>query len=178
MIAPETHSLGILARWYAEPLGHEQARQLFSLAERREQQRLKRHGTAYLSPLLKLIALHWLGEAIEGHYHYLISTTSRSMHAQILKPFIYGQLLMSKKKTGAMEHLNQAFHQARLLLKPEDYFHLMKRHKMLDNIPLCEQPNAGETLSELMVTAGVIERMKQSRNERPGYNHDPNDTYG
>lgn len=178
MIAPETKALGILARWYAEPLSHTEAESLFKLSEKREQEKLKRNGRAYLSPLLKLIALHWLGEPTEGHYHYLSSKTNMSVHAEVLKPLIYGQLLMSKKLEGAMEHLDQAFHQARLLLRPEDYFVLMKRHQVLGNIPLSETAGEGETLEGLLKTGGVIGRLEETRGERPRFSHDPNDTYG
>lgn len=169
---------GILTHWYAEPLSNEKAEALLQLAEKRQQERLKRNGTAYLSPLLKLIALHWLGEATEGYYHYLLSKRSKSVHAEILKPLIYGQLLMSKKMEGAMEYLDDAFHQARLLLRPEDYFVLMKRHQDLRNIPLSKQPTAGETLEGLLKTGGVIGRMVDSLGGRAGFTHDPSDTYG
>ena len=178
MIAPETKRLGILARWYAEPLSHEEAQALLSLSERREQERLKRNGTAYLSPLLKLIALHWLEAPTESHYHYLISKKSKSIHADVLTPLIYGQLLMSRKQVGAMDYLEKAFHRATSLLRPEDYFVLMKRHQVLKQIPLSEQASQGVSLDALIKTGSVIGRMEESHGGRPEFRHDPNDTYG
>ncbi len=178
MIAAATKELGILARWYAEPLTHEEAKALLKLSERREQERLKRNGSSYLSPLLKLIALHWLGEPTEGHYHYLISKKNKSIHAESLTALIYGQLLMSKKLEGAMDYLDQAFHKVQLLLRPEDYFVLMKRHQVLKHIPVSGQPGKGESLEGLLKTGGVIGRMEESRGGRPGFWYDPNDTYG
>jgi hypothetical protein len=77
-----------------------------------------------------------------------------------------------------MEYLDEAFHLARLLLRPEDYFVLMKRHQVLKNIPLSGQASQGETLQGLLKTGGVIGRMKESRGAKPGYTYDPNDTYG
>lgn len=178
MIAPETTRLGILARWYGEPLNHEEAEALLKLTEKRAQERLKRNGNSCLYPLLKLIALHWREEPTEGHYHYLISKKNKSVHAGILSPLIYGQLLMSTKTEGAMDYLDEAFHRARLLLKPEDYFVLMKRHQILKNIPLSGQACEGETLEELLKTGGVIGRMEESLGGRPEFKHDPGDTYG
>ncbi|MDH5786597.1 MAG: hypothetical protein OEZ16_13465 [Chromatiales bacterium] len=178
MISELTVGFGILARWYADPLSHEEAELLLSLCERREQDLLKHSGNSYLAPLLKLIALHWLGEATEGHYQYLISKKSKSVHAEILKPLIHGQLLMSKKIEGAMEDLDVAFHHARLLLRPEDYFVLVKRHQILRHIPLSAQPSQGETLDGLLKTGGVIGRMGESLGGRSGFRHDPDDLYG
>lgn len=178
MIAAATKELGILARWYAEPLTHNEAEQLLSCSIKREQQRLKRHGSSLLSPYLKLIALHWLCEPTESHYQHLLSRREKSVHAEILKPLIYGQLLISRQQNGAFDNLDQAFAQARLLLRPEDYFAVLKRHRLLKQLPLGGGDNPGLTLEALLATAGVIERMKQGNKERPGFWHDPNDTYG
>lgn len=174
---PPAHP-GILARWYAEPLTIEQAEALLKLSADREQLLLKRFGRPYTAPLLRLIALYWLGEPIEGHYQHLISRRSQSPHLEILKPLIYGQLLMSRHREGAMTYLENAFQQARLLLRPEDYFVVLKRHQLLQNLPQDETQLKGETLASLLTTAAVIQRMKQSHGERPGFSHDPNDTYG
>ncbi|MEN8170132.1 MAG: hypothetical protein ABFS08_07920 [Pseudomonadota bacterium] len=169
---------GILAQWYAEPLSPEQAKTLLSLSVEREQRLLRRFGRPYLSPLLKLIALHWLNEPIEGHYQHLLSRKERSIHAEILKPLIYGQLLMSRRIEGAMDYLDDAFQQARLLLSPEEYFVIMKRHQLLRTLPLGKTKTQGERLESLLTAAAVIERMKESLGERPEFWHDPNDTYG
>lgn len=178
MIAFETRELGILARWYAEPLSPEEAETLLAFAEKREQERLKRFARSHLSPLLKLIAMHWLGEPTMGHFHHLTSQRSASTHAEILKRLIYGQLLMSTRTKGAMDYLDDAFHRVRLLLRPEDYFILMKRHQVLRNIPLSGGAAKGETLEGLLKTGAVIGRMEETQGKRPEYWHDPNDTYG
>ncbi len=178
MIAPETASLGILARWYAEPCSCEEASALLELANRREQAILKRGGHPYLSPILRLIARYWLGEPIEGYYQHLLSKRTGSAHAELLKPLIYGQLLMSRLESGAMVHLDDAFHRARLLLHPQDYFTVMKRHQLLSILPSGGVATTGKGLEPLLTTAAVIERMNSSRGERPGFTHDPNDTYG
>lgn len=178
MIAAETKELGILARWYAEPLNHNDAQALLEVSQRREQALLKRHGRSYLSPLLKLVALHWLGERTDEYYHYLTSQHSGSTHLQILKPLLYGQLLMSRRLDGAMQYLDEAFLHARLLLRPDDYFTLMKRHQVLKRIPLSDKGARPESLTELLTTASVIERMQDNPEKRKGFWYDPNDTYG
>lgn len=178
VIAPETKAMGILARWYAHPLSHDEARRLLELSVKREQEKLKRYATPYLSPYLRLIALHWLGESTDVQYQHLTSKLSRSAHAEILKSLIYGQLLMSRKQCGAMDYLDEAFHQARLLLRSDDYFAVMKRHHILKGIPLSDRAAREETLDGLLKTASVIARMKESQGIRPDFTYDPNDTYG
>lgn len=178
MIAVATKGLGILARWYAEPLSQNEAEQLLSLSIKREQELLKCSARPALSPLLKLIAFHWLGESTKAHYQHLLSRREKSIHADILKPLIYGQLLMSRQKEGAMDYLDEAFGQAQLLLRPEDYFSVMNRHQLLKQLPLGGGNNAGLALDALLATAGVIGRMKEGNGERPGFWYDPNDTYG
>ncbi len=178
LIAPKTAGMGILARWYAEPLNREQAEALIRQCESRQQALLKRHGRSHLSPLLKLIALHWLGEPVAGHYHHLRSKQEKSIHVEILKPLIYGQLLMSRRQEGATLYLDEAFERARLLLRPDDYFAVVNRQKLLKELPVGGAADNGETLDTLLTTAGVIEQMKQSQGGRPGYSRDPNDLYG
>lgn len=178
MIATETRSLGILARWYAEPLSHDAAKTLLKLCAEREQLKLKQYGSPYLAPYLKLIALHWLDEPTDGHYQYLRSRNSVSAHAEVLKPLIYGQLLISKKIEGAIEYLDEAFQQGRLLFRPEDYFVVMKRHQLLAKLPTGDHPSHGEGLNSLLTTAAVIDRMGKTQQGRPDFDHDPNDTYG
>jgi hypothetical protein len=187
-----TPSVGILARWYAEPLSHNEAQKLLALSLQREQALLKRSASSPLSPLLKLIALYWLGEPLEAHYHHLLSKRSRSAHSEILKPLIYGQLLMSQRREGAMEYLDEAFQRSRQLLRPEDYFTVMKRQTLLREIPLSpvmgaapsprkalnDEKVVGEGLESLLTTAAVIARMKTTQEKKAKFNHDPNDTYG
>jgi hypothetical protein len=156
VIAAQTRQLGILARWYAEPLSHTEAQKLLALSLQREQTLLKRSASSPLSPLLKLIALHWLGEPTSAHYQHLTSRKEKSVHAEILKPLIYGQLLMSKQMEGTMGYLDDAYSQARLLLRSEDYFVVMKRHQILKSIPLSDEPAKGERLEGLLKIGGVI----------------------
>lgn len=169
---------GILARWYAEPLSQEQAKRLLQLATEREQRILKSFGRPYLSPLLRLVALHWLGESTEESYQHLLSRKEKSVHAEILKPLLYGQLLMSRRIEGGMVYLDAAFDKARLLLRPEDYFVVIKRHQLLRTLPLEKGALAGESLQSLLTTAAVIQRMQAAHTGRAEFTHDPNDTYG
>lgn len=169
---------GILARWYAEPLGVDDAQALLQSMIEREQAVLKRQGKPRMTALLKMTAIYWLGDPIEEYYHHLTAKREHSAHMQVLKPLIYGQLLMSRHREGAMAYLDHAFEQARRLLHPADYFTVMKRHQLLGLIPLSHTEGAGENLATLLTTAAVIQRMHGVETSRQPYSHDPNDTYG
>jgi hypothetical protein len=66
---------------------------------------------------------------------------------------------MSQRRSGAFAPLDRAFHAARNLLAPSDYFVLFKRHNLLRQLPLGTAIQKGQSLEELLTTAAVIERM-------------------
>lgn len=160
MIASETRGMGSLARWYAEPLGEEEAAALLRFAQAREQALLKRGGKSHLSPLLRLIALHWLGEQTDSYYQHLKARQTSSVHAQLLLLLIHGQLQMSGQVKEGMDELDEAFERMRLLLRPQDYFAVVKRHKLLRQLPPSPDLPSALPLKRLLITAAVIERMR------------------
>jgi hypothetical protein len=70
---------------------------------------------------------------------------------------------MSQRRSGAFAPLDRAFHAARHLLTPGDYFVLFKRHNLLRKLPLGTEIIKGQLLEELITTAAVVERMTSAQ---------------
>jgi hypothetical protein len=155
--------LSLLGRWYGEPLDRETAEKLLANAQQRQAKRLRTGRSCHTCRLQQMVAHYWLGKEIDEEFHALRHRLRRTAHGSILAELIYGQLLMSLRRTGAMQALNNAFHSARNLLSPSDYFVLFKRHNLLDKLPLGIVEQKGLSLEELLTTAAVIERMTSAQ---------------
>ncbi|MDE2089269.1 MAG: hypothetical protein KGJ12_04550, partial [Gammaproteobacteria bacterium] len=79
---------------------------------------------------------------------------------QALVELVYGQLLMSRKLYGAMEHLTAGFARAANLFAPDEYFSVLKRHALLGHLSLSERPSAPQDLASLLTEAAVIRRLE------------------
>ena len=168
----------LLGYWYATPLTPEQASALLHQATERRQRALRRGGRCRLCRLLEMVAEFWLGEPVEEQYAALRHTFRGSAHGRALVELVYGQLLASRRLPGAHRHLAEGFRIAKPLLSAGDYFVVMKRHKLLQRLPLAAHPSPPVGLHELLNTAAVIDRLQQSVPTRLHYEFDPNDTYG
>ena len=85
---------------------------------------------------------------------------------------------MSRQLEGAMAHLERAFMLGRDLFSPADYFRIMKRHQLLDLIPLSKPPATPRTLHELLTSAAVMREFDKRQQRRKPFIFDPKDTYG
>jgi len=167
-----------LGRWYADPMSTEAAQQLTVTATRRMERRL-RHGGGTLCCRLQLLrAKFWQGIDISGDIQGLQPIAARSAHGKALLDLLYGQLLLSRRLAGGLQHLDRGFDIARTLFTASDYFTVMNRHRLLRQLPLSETPSHAESLETLLISARVIERMKRADIRRGSYSHDPKDTYG
>ncbi len=153
----------LLAHWFATPLDRDAAAALLYTAHQREAVRVRRGKSCYTCRLQRMIAHYWLGKEIDEEFRTLQLRLRGTPHGRILAELIYGQLLMSQRRPGAMQALNNAFHNARNLLSPSDYFVLFKRHTLLGKLPLGIEGQKGLSLEELLTTAAVIERMTDAR---------------
>lgn len=153
------NKLSLLGRWYGDPLDRETAERLLAYAQQRQTQRLRAGRSCYTCRLQQLIAHYWLGKEIDEEFHALQQRLHNTAHGRILAELIYGQLLMSQRRSGALAPLDHAFHTARNLLTPSDYFVLFKRHHLLRKLPLGTEIAKGQSLGELLTTAAVVERM-------------------
>jgi hypothetical protein len=163
-----------LGRWYADPCPANTARQVLNAVEQREQA-LRRRGRGSLALRLTAMLAHAaLGDDVQAEYESLAALTSRrSTRAQALVELIYGQLLITRRRPGAMVHLERGFALAKHLFAPEDYFVVLKRHTLLALLPPADLP--AETLANLLTTARVMARLGAHRKRAP---HEPNDTFG
>ncbi|HEY0722049.1 MAG TPA: hypothetical protein VGE50_12435 [Gammaproteobacteria bacterium] len=140
---------------------------LLHTAQQREAKRVRRGKSCYVCRLQRMIAHYWLGKEIGEEFQVLQLRLRNTAHGRILAELIYGQLLISQRRSGAMAALDHAFHAARHLLMPNDYFVLFKRHNLLRKLPLGAEPQKELSLEELLTTAAVIERMtKTPRGEK------------
>ncbi len=168
----------ILGRWYAEPLEAEAAERLFAEVTIRMEKRL-RHGGGTLCCRLQLMrAKFWQGVQISDDYKALQHLASHSPHGRTLLELVYGQLLLSRQLSGALEHLDKGFDLARNLFSAGDYFTVMNRHRHFRHLPLAKHPSSPSTLQQLLVTAQVIHHLERPDKKRGEYRFDKHDTYG
>lgn len=170
--------LNILGRWYAEPLEAGAAQRLSCEVTKRLEKRL-RHGGGTLCCRLQLMqAKFWRGAEIHDDFEALQHIAARTPHGRALLELVYGQLLLSRRLTGALEHLDKGFNLARNLFTASDYFTVMNRHHHLKHLPLAAQPSPPSPLNALLIMARVIERLEQPGRKRGKYTFDNRDTYG
>lgn len=166
-----------LGAWYADPLSPQRAEQLCRDADARQAARTRRVLPCLSCRLLRLVAHFWLGREVEQEYALLLGYARRDRRMWVLTELVYGQLLMSRRATGAMQHLDRAFTVGRRLFAPDDYFAVLKRHQALRRLPL-GAPQPPLALAGLLTTAAVIERLERANPPPRRFSYDPNDTYG
>lgn len=162
-VSNEHNGHALLARWYATPLDRDAAAELLHRAQQREALRVRRGKSCYTCRLQRMVAHYWLGKEIDEEFHALTQRLRNTAHGRILAELIYGQLLMSQRRNGAMAALDHAFHAACHLLTPSDYFVLFKRHNLLRRLPLGTEGQKRLSLEALLTTAAVIKRMTNTQ---------------
>ena len=168
----------ILGRWYAMPQDADDALQARHAITRRMERRLRHGGGTFCCRLQLMCAKFWQGMDISGDYQGLQSLMARSAHGKALLVLVYGQLLLRRQMTGALEHLEKGFNLARNLFTASDYFTVMNRHRHFRHLPLAKHPSSPFSLEQLLVMAQVIERLEQPGKKRGEYQFDSRDTYG
>lgn len=168
----------ILGHWHAEPLTASQAQVLLNESTARLERRLRHSGNILCCRLVQMRARFWLEKPIEEYYLSLHHLAARSAHGRALLELIYGQLLASRRLSGATAHLQRGFELARPLFAPGDYFQVLERHRLLRQLPLSDTPAPAESLQQLLTTARVVERMERPGEKRGPYVFDKHDTYG
>jgi hypothetical protein len=166
----------LLGIWHGDPLDTAAAQDLLARAQQR-QRRGKRQRRCRTCVLQELIAHYWQGENIAALYRHALPLMRHSAHGRALLELVTGQLLLSRRLHSARQHLEQGFHLASRLFTPDDYLAVLKRKQQLAHLPLSDTPLPAATLTQLLVTAQVIERM-EGGTRRPLGKHDPTDLYG
>jgi hypothetical protein len=166
----------LLGDWHADPLDMEAARTLLAAAQQRRR-RGTRQRRCRTCQLQEMIARYWLGEDIAMLYRDAAPLLQGSAHGRALLELVVGQLLQSRRRRGAQQHLERGFHLGSRLFTPADYLAVLNRHQQLARLPPGDAPQPAATLAQLLVTARVIERL-EGRARRPHGKHDPTDLYG
>lgn len=136
------------------------------------------HGEdAFSFRLYELIYLFWLDKDIDLHIQSLRSNAN-DRGRQAIVELLLGQLLLSRKLVGALDHLNLGFQRAIPYLSSEDYFVVLKRHQQLSWLPLTAEPSEPFSLEMLLTEARVIERLSRSIGKIRKKGSNPSDTVG
>ena len=164
-----------LTGWYADPIAVPAALALLDRTQRRLQARLCRGGRCFPLHVLRMICHHWLpsGSALD---HGQLSALASDDRERALVELVYGQLLISGKRLPARQHLARGFSLAARQLDTVDYFMLLRRHELLNCLPLSGSPVVAQDLSSLLKEAAVIARLQG--NERRVHDSPHSDTLG
>ena len=154
-----------LAGWYAAPMTRSAAADLLTRSQSVIQQRLREGSDWYQLHLLVMLCLFWQGADVKTGYCEAIRCFP-GQHARALLELVTGQLLVSRKLSGAGAFLARGLQLATDLLPNRDYFMLLRRHEMLARLPLSNTPSPAQNLPELLVEAAVISRL-QAEHTRP-----------
>jgi hypothetical protein len=155
-----------LAGWYADPLTPGQARELAGRIKARWQER-DSGCEPFTLELLMMIARWWQGEAIEAEARRL-QRIYPSPALRGLVHEVFGQLLISRKLSGAGRMLDEALQQLSAELAPADYFSLLKRHQALSRLHLGNRPALPQPLQALLNEAAAIEAIEGPRRPNSG----------
>ncbi len=159
---------GPLGRWYAEPVTEDMARQQLEQWSKRRQQRLRHgRGDAVTLRLACTTARFQLGENIDTEITAMegVFSKRRSPRALALLYLLHGQLLAAQQLPKANEKLAHGFKLANRLLHPQDYFSLMRRHRLLALLPPGTRTEM-QPLKTLLQTAAVQEKLETTQKPR------------
>ena len=177
VLLPPGEAYPRLGDWYANPIANSATTSL----QRRAQQALE-HGFArgedcFAAQLQDIAASFWLDRSIEGRYQSLVAI-STDEHQHALIDLVVGQLLISRKLTGALHYLDAGFARAANLLKPAEYFRVLKRHEILRHLVLGRQSLPAQDLASLLAEARIVARLCGINATVRQARHPPSDTVG
>jgi hypothetical protein len=164
-----------LTGWYADPIAAPEVQVLLDRTMRRLRSRLCSGGRCFSLHVLSMICHHWLqcGSALD---YQQLSALACDDSERALVELVYGQLLISGKRLPARQHLARGFSLAARLLDTVDYLLLLKRHDLLEYLPLSDDPVVAKGLWSLLKEAAVIRRLRG--NERRVHQSPHRDTLG
>lgn len=151
-----------LGGWYAQPLDAVAAQRLGAQGRQRAQRAYRQRQSALVGDAEQLIAAFAMGQAVSAELESLLRSPLAPGERALLL-LIHGQLLISRRRSGAMSLLQQGFEAGRDLFLPADFFAVMRRHELLAELPLHEQPRDAVGLDVLLREAAVIRRLRGPR---------------
>jgi hypothetical protein len=148
-----------LSAWYADPLDTGLAGDLLARAEAGQQACLRAGESCFRLRILAIICHAWLGSEPEIPGEELAALAGDG-HESALLDLVQGQLLASRKISGAMEYLHNGFRLAAPHLGPREYFGLLYQHELLGNLPYSRESSVPQSLASLLNEAAVINRLR------------------
>ncbi len=165
-----------LSVWYAEPQPRLLASEnLEGVGMLLQQAYLKGTDTSLLK-IVDMTARYWLGRFSQVDFDNLLCTLT-SEKEQAIACLVYGQLLASKKRSGAHEMLQQGFNRIQPWLQAEEYFTLLKRHQQLQVLSPGKSASVALSLEELLNEAAVVRKLQSTTPVKPK-SGDKSDTLG
>jgi len=164
-----------LAAWYGEPLALSDALRLCAEAERLLRSRLCTGQPVFQLQVLQLLSHYWMGDSTSLDYQQLAAAATTQRDRALLE-IVYGQLLLSRRRRPALQHLDCGFGFAAGYLEATDYFLLVRRHDLLRHIPLSDKAAAPQGLQSLLAEAAVIRQLRGAERYACGVSH--HDTVG
>ncbi len=156
-----------LGEWYAVPLDPA-AREVLARCVATSDSLVQRFGG--------LISAFWSGADPAMAYESLGGLLGEEGRERALLELVQGQLLMSRRLPGAMDHLDRGFRLAVPWLGARDYFRVLKRHELLRELPPAVSPQPPRDLDALLTEARVIRRLRRGRPQPPSFSR--RDTLG
>ena len=164
-----------LTAWYGEPLTVSDAEWLCAEAERLLRSRLCAGRPVFQLQVMLLPGRYWMDVSIRLEYQQLAASASVQRDRALLE-IVYGQLLLSRKQSPALRHLDRGFRLATGYIEAADYFPLVRRHELLRYLPLSDEAAAPQGLQSLLVEAAVIRQLRGAERHTGSVSH--HDTVG
>jgi hypothetical protein len=108
---------------------------------------------------MQLLCHYWMDVSILLEYRQLTAIASGKRERALLE-LVYGQLLSSRRRKPALQHLDHGFRLATGYLEATDYFLLVRRHDLLRYLPLSDAGAAPLGLQSLLTEAAVIRQLQ------------------
>ena len=164
-----------LSAWYGDPLPVTVAAALVERAGETEQARLRAGMPCFQPQLLALVCRAWLDDDPRRVFErHAVPATTR--HERSLLALVQGQRLASSKLVSAMRYLQNGFRLAAPLLDANEYIELLRRHELLEYLPLSDRPQPPQALDALLREAAVVKRLRAD--ERRQHESGHSDTVG
>ena len=148
-----------LSAWQAEPMSHARANENLEGVRALLQQAYQKGAETSLLKVVKMTARYWLGHFRRVDFDNLLCTQDSEKY-QALACLVYGQLLISQKRSGAHEMLKQGFDRIQPWLQADEYFTLLKRHQQLAVLNLSPSASVALSLQELLNEAAVVRKLQ------------------
>jgi len=164
-----------LVAWYGEPLNTGDAEHMYAETGKALTRRLCAGLPVFQLQLAQLLCHNWMDVCILPEYRQLTILAGGKRDRALLE-LVYGQLLLSRRRTPGLQHLDCGFRLAAGYLEAADYFLLVRRHDLLRYLPLSAAGVAPQGLQSLLAEAAVIRQLQGARRHTCSVSH--SDTLG